>query len=611
MTVRMVVARALLPALVLLFALPTESRAFAGVGVTSSSSNGRGLLRAAVGGGGRRASITRGDGRLGRRRRTRDDDAGSRSSLARLRAGAGEISSDASSSLSLSLSPPTPPTNFQILKFYLPCLALWISGPLLSLVDTSFVGLSARSGTVGMSSSASQLAALGPATTFIDGSLFLFAFLNVATTNLYASALASRRAGGKEGRGGGGGGGGVAARKNGIGNDELPGEGVVRTAAKTSLYSGIGLMFLLLAVARPLIALYIGPEAAASPGLLDSAHEYVKIRALSMPTSLLGGVLQAALLGAKDSVTPLVSILYSTIVNVVGDYLLVTRYRMGLKGAAIATLLAQLAGTVAMIPVARRKLLSKGSSLGLLPRWITKGTPDEINSRTFLKFAAPVLTLILGKISAFGFMTNAAAGLPGQPVTLAAHQIALSLFFFASPFMEVISQTAQTFLPAYGVLPEAVVGGKRADPREWRAASNGLVLRLEKIGLLVGIVIASVVGSIIAFFPGIVTKDVAVQAAARPLASILAGGILLTAPVAVSEGTLIARKNLSYLAGVYFLSTALLPPVLRRIRAEGGPVSQVWICFALFQLFRSSCFVGRLLITGNEKRKEAVTAVAK
>ena len=359
-----------------------------------------------------------------------------------------------------------------------------------------------------------------------------------------------------------------------------------------------------------------GPEAAASPGLLDAAHEYVKIRALSMPTSLLGGVLQAALLGAKDSVTPLVSILYSTIVNVVGDYLLVTRYRMGLKGAAIATLLAQLAGTVAMIPAARKKLLSKGSSLGLLPRWITKGTPDEINSRTFLKFAAPVLTLILGKISAFGFMTNAAAGLPGQPVTLAAHQIALSLFFFASPFMEVISQTAQTFLPAYGVLPEAARGGtggskSAADPKEWRDASNRLVLRLEKIGLLAGIIIASVVGSIVAFFPGIVTKDAAVQAAARPLASILAGAILLTAPVAVSEGTLIARKELSYLAGVYFLSTALLPPVLRRIRAGGGPVSQVWVCFALFQLFRSSCFAGRLLMGGgDEKTKEAEAAVA-
>mmetsp|Transcript_32318 Transcript_32318/g.78272 ORF Transcript_32318/g.78272 Transcript_32318/m.78272 type:complete len:322 (+) Transcript_32318:799-1764(+) len=321
-----------------------------------------------------------------------------------------------------------------------------------------------------------------------------------------------------------------------------------------------------------------------------------------MPTSLLGGVLQAALLGAKDSVTPLIAILYSTIVNVSGDYLLVNRMHMGLKGAAIATLFAQLAGTIAMIGPARRELLSKGSSLGLLPRWITGGARDEIDGRTFLKFAAPVLTLILGKISAFGFMTNAAAGLPGQPTTLAAHQIALSLFFFASPFMEVISQTAQTYLPTYSVLPKPEKG-KSADAKEWRAASNKLVLRLETIGLVAGALIASVVGSIIAFSPGIVTKDAGVQAAAKPLAAILAAGAFLTAPVAVSEGTLIARKQLGYLAGVYLASTALLPPVLRRIRAGGGPVSQVWICFALFQLFRSACFAGRLVLTRNKKEE--------
>lgn len=485
------------------------------------------------------------------------------------------------------IPPPKPPTNLQLFKFYFPCLALWISGPLLSLVDTSFIGLSAKAGAVGASGSAAQLAALGPATTFIDGSLYLFAFLNVATTNLYASALA---------RGG-------SEKKNKLGNDELPGEGVVRTAAKTALYSGVGLMIFLLMVARPLIALYIGPEAAASPGLLDAAHEYVQIRALSMPTSLLGGVLQAALLGAKDSVTPLVAIAYSTVVNVGGDYLLVNRLHMGLKGAAIATLVAQVAGTIAMIGPARRKLITKGSSLGLLPRWITNAAPDEINGRTFLKFATPVLTLILGKISAFGFMTNSAAGLPGQPQTLAAHQIALSLFFFASPFLEVISQTAQTFLPAYGVLPDAK-RGKKADVQEWKAASNRLVFRLEKVGLLVGAFIASVVGSLIAFAPGVVTKDIGVQSAAKPLAAILAAGAFLTAPVAVSEGTLIAQKELSFLAGVYFISTALLPPVLRRIRSGGGPVSQIWICFALFQLFRSSCFVGRLLMIRNRTKSE-------
>lgn len=78
------------------------------------------------------------------------------------------------------------------------------------------------------------------------------------------------------------------------------------------------------------------------PALLDSAVAYVKIRAFSLPTSLLLGVLQSALLGAKDSVTPLIAILYSTVVNLIGDFLLVKIFGMGLRGAAIATLVAQL-----------------------------------------------------------------------------------------------------------------------------------------------------------------------------------------------------------------------------------------------------------------------------
>lgn len=85
----------------------------------------------------------------------------------------------------------------------------------------------------------------------------------------------------------------------------------------------------------------LGHEAENTPGLLDSAADYVKIRALSMPTSLLLGVIQAACLGAKDSVTPLIATVYSTVVNIFGDFLLVSKLGMGLRGAAIATTLAQ------------------------------------------------------------------------------------------------------------------------------------------------------------------------------------------------------------------------------------------------------------------------------
>lgn len=126
-------------------------------------------------------------------------------------------------------SVPPMPTLGDYRKFYFPCLALWIAGPLLSLVDTSFIGLSGPAGT-----SAQQLAALGPATTFFDGATYLFAFLNVATTNLYSSARAK-------------------------GGEKSPqAEGVVRTAAKVAFVSGMGLLVFLLTFSRPLLALYIG-----------------------------------------------------------------------------------------------------------------------------------------------------------------------------------------------------------------------------------------------------------------------------------------------------------------------------------------------------------------
>ena len=124
--------------------------------------------------------------------------------------------------------PPALPTFAEYRKFAIPCFGLWVSQSLLSLVDTSFVGLSAGT------DSATQLAALGPATTFFDGSTYLFAFLNVATTNLYSSARAQW----------------------GEASDQA--EAVVCTASRVALRCGIGIMLFLWAFARPLLALYIG-----------------------------------------------------------------------------------------------------------------------------------------------------------------------------------------------------------------------------------------------------------------------------------------------------------------------------------------------------------------
>lgn len=344
----------------------------------------------------------------------------------------------------------------------------------------------------------------------------------------------------------------------------------------------------------------------ADPTLLDSAVDYVKIRAFSMPTSLLLGVVQAALLGAKDSVTPLIAILYSTIVNVVGDFFLVRMFGMGLRGAAIATLFAQWAATLALLGPARKRLV-RDHKLGI---WKKKALPTSVNgdsdnsglvtSKSFLGFAAPVLTLILGKLAAFGFMTHSAAAVPGQPTPLASHQIILSLFFFVSPFMEVISQTAQTFVPPFlAPVNDYVASGEEKsldDPivKPWLDSAFSLGTYLLKLGFLSATVVASLASLIPAFFGGILTSDPVVKNAVKPLAKYLWAGAFLTAPVAVSEGILLARRELKYLAGIYVLTTALLPPALLRVKDIGGSVEQVWACFAVFQLCRAGFFAGRI-----------------
>ena len=119
---------------------------------------------------------------------------------------------------------PAIPTFPDYRKFALPCFGLLLSGPLLSLVDTAFVGLA--------STNSMELAALGPATTLFDCLTWLLSFLNVATTNLYSSALAK--------------------------NSQHEAEGVVRTGSRVGLTIGVGVMAILIVFCQPILSGYMG-----------------------------------------------------------------------------------------------------------------------------------------------------------------------------------------------------------------------------------------------------------------------------------------------------------------------------------------------------------------
>lgn len=88
---------------------------------------------------------------------------------------------EASSSPLPALSCPTPEAStLDLFRFILPTLTGWLSSEVMTVIDTAVVG----------SLGADQLAALSPATMLTDSSSYLFFWLSVATTSLFASALA-------------------------------------------------------------------------------------------------------------------------------------------------------------------------------------------------------------------------------------------------------------------------------------------------------------------------------------------------------------------------------------------------------------------------------------
>ena len=202
-----------------------------------------------------------------------------------------------------------------ILKFAIPAVGVWLCSPLLSLIDTSAVGL--LSGT-------SNQAALSPATTLTDYSALLLAFLFTATTNLSSSAI-------------------TADRK------EL--DKTSNSAAKTlissinfSAFVGTGLGTLLFLSAGILLRGIMGIKGSANLDVFYPALRYVRIRSLGMPAAAIIGSAQAACLGMKDVNAPLFVLLTAALVNLFGDVLLVGQEHPwigGTSGAAWATVISQ------------------------------------------------------------------------------------------------------------------------------------------------------------------------------------------------------------------------------------------------------------------------------
>jgi putative MATE family efflux protein len=303
------------------------------------------------------------------------------------------------------------PYDREIFRLALPALGALAADPLVSLVDTAYVG---RLGT-------RSLGALAIAAAVFGVAFSVFNFLSYGTTPLVAREL---------GRGDGAGAGRI-------------------TIAAALIGSALGLAAtgVLLGFPEPFVRVL-----GAGPDLVDPAITYLRIRALALPAVVLVTVGHGVFRGALDTRTPFLIALALNVVNLVLDPVLIFGFDLGLAGAAWATVVAQWLGAAGFVVVLARRRHSLGIIFGL-------PGPGEV---TALARAGRNLVLRTASLLfVFTATTAVAARLGAVPV--AAHQIALQLFIFLSLVLDAVAIAAQAMLGAATGARDPVMLRRQAD----------------------------------------------------------------------------------------------------------------------------------------------------
>jgi Na+-driven multidrug efflux pump len=524
----------------------------------------------------------------------------------------------------------------QIIKFAIPAIGVWLCSPLLSLIDTS---------TVGLLSGTAQQAALNPAVAVTDYGALLVAFMYTATTNLVAGA--------REG--------------------EKKIEGKPKTsktlvnALQLSGYVGMTLGIVMSFLAPVLLKGIIGNDSI-DPEVFSAALRYVRIRALGMPAAVVIGSAQSACLGMQDIKSPMYVLLAAAVVNFIGDMIFVPNSNVwigGAAGAAWATVFSQYAALSMFVKWLRSKPKTKPKTVNLTnaileltgdsddgksrrkqfkqavrkltgqfdkttssrptavspPKDIKKKDeffstrgflagkirkrellqfPPIKEAKEFWPYVLPVTTTSVGRVSAYVAMSHVVSSSLGT-LSMAANQVILSVFYCLCPIADSLNLTAQSFIPG---IHQTKRGPIRAEALK-KATKNFIKASALFGGICVGVV------SLIPFFSHNFTSDPLVLAKVHAVVPLLAAIFSIHSLICAGEGLLLGQKDLGFLGKSYasfFFGVPYFMLRLKRVALEGVKtvsLGSLWEVFFCYQLVRVSLWGLRLNRLNKKAFREA------
>lgn len=426
----------------------------------------------------------------------------------------------------------------RILRLAGPALSIPLADPVMTFIDTVCVS---------QGTNLVQLAALAPNTVIFNVLNYGTAFLGIATvatlTNLGPSSTISE-----------------SSRRS-------------RQKQQTSILAdalGIAVCLGVIACAvmqfkAPVLLELVG--AAPFSAFFSTALTYLRVRALSAPAMVTVIVAQSALLALREFRAPSVIVFAAAAVNVIGDVVLVSFCGLGALGAAWATVVAEYVCAACLLVALRRHLPL---------RVAMPSSPKSL--APFASIGGPVLIYKSSKNLCYGMIQARATSL-GQ-TACAAHQVVWTLWTVLSFVPEPLSQAAQV------LLPERLLRNDRVGQELLRES----VMVLLSLGLVAGFVLSFVAGVVPRLLPQLLTRDRTLWPVLKSIATPAVWSTLLGSLSCCVEGTLLARREYSYMAGSMIVTFSVLAAILRRIEGS-GPIGlvPVWWCLAFFFSRCASC----------------------
>ncbi len=411
-------------------------------------------------------------------------------------------------------------TDRRIVSLAIPALGTLAAEPLYRIVDTAIVG---RLGT-------DQLAGLAVAVTLLALVVAGSNFLAYGTTQRVANRLGAQQ----------------PAEAAEVGVQAMWLAGIISIAAVPVLVFG----------ARPLAAA-IGAEGA----VLGFAVEYLRIAAVGVPFVLVALAAQGVQRGASDYRTPLIILVASNVANLVIEVVMVFGLDLGIAGAAWSTAIAQAGAGVAFLVVVRRHL---EPARHRWPRW-SEMAPLLTVGRHLLLRVGSMLAVFTG--------ATAIAARVDAP-TLAAHQVAMTMFLFLALVLDALAVPAQTL-----VAEELGHGGSGA---------ADIARRVVRLSLVAATAIALVIAAMSPLLPRVFSDDPAVVSRATAALLFLAVLVLPGAVAFADDGVLIGAGDYRFLGVAAFgYLVAVAPIALAVLAAPSLGIAGIWCGLVLWMVLRA------------------------